>query len=246
MMDTMIDQGSYTPLYKQVAEQLRAKILAGVYGAGDRLPSEKELMDQHAISRITAVAALDELVQAGLAFRKRGRGTFAAQPFIENFTIFGSFTDDLVRRGLKPSSKLLRLETAPLEQGIADKLKAPPDAAYYCLSRLRFADDEPVAIQTTYLPAAVFPNISKYDFSIESLYGVMRHEYGLAPTWADAIIEAIHATPEERAHLRLSADAPALLIWHVTFDDQFKPLEYVRSVYRADRFSFTTGRRSVM
>ena len=50
-------------------------------------------MDQHAISRITAVAALEELVQTGLAFRARGRGTFVAQAIIENFTIFGSFTD---------------------------------------------------------------------------------------------------------------------------------------------------------
>lgn len=245
-MDITIDQNSYTPLYKQVAQQLRAKIVSGTYHAGDRLPSEKELMDQHAISRITAVAALEELVHAGLAFRKRGRGTFAAQPLIENFTIFGSFTEDLVRRGLKPSSKLLRLDMAKVEQAIADKLKAPLDADYYCLSRLRFADDEPVAIQTTYLPALVFPNIAQYDFSKESLYGVMRREYGLAPTWADAVIEAIHALPEERAQLRLSADAPALLIWHMTFDDQFTPLEYVRSIYRADRFSFTTGRRSVI
>ena len=202
-------------------------------------------MDQYAISRITAVAALEELVQAGMAFRKQGRGTFAAQPFIQNFTIFGSFTDDLLRRGLKPSSTLLHLEIARPERAFADKLKTPLDIDYYCLSRLRFADDEPVAIQTTYLPVATFPDVTRHDFSTASLYGVMRREYGLNPAWADAVIEATHASDEESAQLKLGPNSPVLLIWHVTFDDQFKALEYVRSLYRADRFSFTTGRSPI-
>ncbi len=237
-----LDPDSFTPLYIQVAQLLRDAINLGQFKPGEKLPSENELVRKYGISRITATAALDELVKARMAYRERGRGTFAAKPFISNFSFFSSFTEDMQERGLKPSSRQIfsRIETP--DPVTMDKLKIPPDDEYHCLTRVRLANDEAVVLQHAYLPTSLFPNIAAQDFEKYYLYEVFRKVYGYKPTWAEAIVESGGATAEEAGYLEVKTGFPVLIIWHLTLDDRHIPLEYVRSVYRSDRFSFSTGR----
>lgn len=235
----------FTPRYIQIAQHLQALIENGAYKSGDRLPSEKELMTQFGISRITATAALDELVKAHLAYQQRGRGTFVAKAMIRNLSFFSSFTEDMRARGLSPSSKLLSLDLTQPDQVTLEKLQMPADAAYYRLVRLRLTNQEPAALQYAYLPALLYPGLDKVDFNQRYLYEVIREDYGMKTTWSEAIVEAAPATDEEAAHLEISAGTPVLVIWHLTLDDEYTPVEYVRSVYQADRFSFSTGRNPI-
>jgi GntR family transcriptional regulator len=238
----LLDPNSYIPLYIQLARMLRAAIEKGQFKAGEKLPSENVLVKRFGISRITATAALDELVKAHLAYRERGRGTFVAQAFLSNFSFFSSFTEDMRARGLEPSSRLVSLHVQNPDLEMIEKLKMGVETHYYCLKRVRLANQEPVVFQSAYLPKAMYPGFEKVDLQNQYLYEVMRKSYGLTPTWGDAIVEAGAATGEEAGYLDIAPGAPVLIIWHVTLDDHFVILEYVRSVYRSDRFSFATGR----
>jgi GntR family transcriptional regulator len=237
-----LDSDSYVPLYIQIAHRLRRSIDSGQVKQGDKLPSENELVQQYNISRITATAALDELVKAHLAYRERGRGTFVAQPMLGNFSFFSSFTEDMLARGLKPSSRLVSLKMEKPDLETLEKLKMVDGADYYCLVRVRLANDNPVVFQHAYLLKEMYPNLEEHDFEKQYLFDVMRKTYGYKPTYGEAIVEAGAATAEEASHLGIKIGAPVLIIWHLTLDDRFVLLEYVRSVYRSDRFSFSTGR----
>lgn len=237
-----LDPNSYIPLYIQIARLLRQSIETGQFKAGEKLPSENVLVKRFGISRITATAALDELVKAHLAYRERGRGTFVAQAFLSNFSFFSSFTEDMRARGLEPSSRLVSLHVQTPDLEMIEKLKMDANKPYFCLKRVRLANQEPVVVQSAYLPKEMYPGFEQIDFSNLYLYEVMRKAYGFKPVWGDAIVEAGLATAEEAGHLDIPASAPVLIIWHVTLDEHFTALEYVRSVYRSDRFSFATGR----
>ena len=237
-----LDSTSYTPLYIQIAHILRQSIENGQFNKGEKLPSENELVQRFGISRITATAALEELVKARLAYRQRGRGTFVAQPFLSDFSFFSSFTEDMRERGLEPSSRLVSRRVVKPDQEIIEKLRMSVDADYYCLKRVRLANNAPVVYQSAFLPVGMYPDLEGTDFEKQYLYEVMRKTYGYKPTWGEAIVEAGAATSEEADFLDIKNGAPVLIIWHLTLDDRFVVLEYVRSVYRSDRFSFSTGR----
>jgi GntR family transcriptional regulator len=237
-----LDPTSYIPLYIQIANILRRSIDEGMFKPGEKLPSENELVQRFGISRITATAALDELVKERLAYRERGRGTFVAQPFLSNFSFFSSFTEDMLARGLQPSSRLVSLKVEKPDQVILEKLRMAEDCDYYCLVRVRLANNDPVVLQQGYLQKEMYPDLDRQDFEKQSLYEVMRKTYGYNPTWGEAIVEAGAASPEEAGYLDVESGSPVLIIWHLTLDDRFVLLEYVRSVYRSDRFSFSTGR----
>ena len=241
-LNATLDQTSYIPLYIQIADILRRSIDDGLFKPGEKLPSENELVQRFGISRITATAALDELVKARLAYRERGRGTFVAQPFLSDFSFFSSFTEDMLARGLQPSSRLISLKVEKPDQVILEKLRMAEGCDYYCLVRVRLANNDPVVLQQGYLQKEMYPDLERHDFEKQSLYEVMRKTYGYNPTWGEAIVEAGAASAEEASYLDVESGAPVLIIWHLTLDDRFVLLEYVRSVYRSDRFSFSTGR----
>jgi GntR family transcriptional regulator len=243
--DEHLDPDSYVPLYMQLVLVLRRAIEEGTYQAGDQLPSERELGERYAVSRITASAALQELVKSGLAYRKQGLGTFVARPKIRDLSGFASFSDDMRERGLTPSSRLIALESILPDEEVRKRLGLTPGAACIRLTRVRLADGEPVAFENAYLPADLCPGLENEDLERKSLYAVLRRRYGLRPSWAEGIIEAAPADQEQAEVLDLELDEPILSIWRVTYDENYTPLEWVHSVYRADRFSFTTGRHPV-
>lgn len=238
-----IDPNSYTPLYIQIANNLKKAIDNGEFKQGEKLPSDSDLVQQYNISRITATAALDELVKAHLAYRERGRGTFVAQPILTNFSFFSSFTSDMVSRGLTPSSKFISLEITKPDLEMIQKTHIPETTDFYCLKRLRLADDAPVAFQAAYLPKVLYPGLETVVFKSDtSLYKTIQMRYQLKPTYGEAIVEAGSATADEAKLLEIKFGVPVLIIWHITLDDHFNILEYVHSVYRSDRFSFSAGR----
>lgn len=242
---TQLDTTSYVPLYMQLAELIRSDIRSGVFQEGDQLPSEPSLMRKYGVSRSTAIAALDNLVTAHEAYRVKGRGTFAARHLLGRFSLSTSLSEDLRARGLKPSSTVLTFDDAGPDADICDTLGADPNLEYMRLVRLRMADGNPVAIQTAFLPAAMYPGLGPDVFDNESLYSIIRTRYAVTPTWTEAIVEARLAQKDEAPLLDIKSSDAVLVVWHLTLDDALRRLEYVRSVYRADRFSFASGRQPI-
>lgn len=235
----------HTPLYFRIQQSILERIRRGSLKPGEQLPTETELARQYQVSRITAKRALDELVDQGWAFRQQGRGTFVAQTRIRDTSGFGSFSEDMRARGLAPSSLILWFEEIEPGDEIRDRLHLAPGEHVYVLKRLRLANNEPVAVETAYLPCRLCPGLIHEDLGHGSLYAILAEKYQIAPTWADAEIEAASATKEEAALLKLKAGKPVLTARRITFSASYDAIESVTSVYRGDRFTFYSGRQFI-
>lgn len=240
-----LDITDYVPLYKQLSQILQQRIRVGIYKSGDKLPSERELVEIFKVSRITATAAIQELVQNGLAYRKKGKGTYVARPRIVGLSSFGSFSSDILQRGMTPTSRILEMAVVPTDQDLITHLGLDTGDRCIKLSRVRYANDAPVAIETTYLPEKLVPGLGKEDLEKGSLFAILVKSYGLHPSWSEGIFEAAIATSEQAELLNLEPGSPVLLVHRVTLDNNDVPLEWAHSIYRADTFSFSTGRQSI-
>src|SRR5205085_8554123 len=98
--------------------------------------------------------------------------------------------------------------------------------------RLRLADSQPMALEETYLAVS----LSDYDFETGSLYAYLEQRYGIVPSLAREEVGAIVASPEQAHLLCIKASAPLLEVHRSVYTDQREPVEYVRSLYRADRY----------
>jgi GntR family transcriptional regulator len=232
-------------MYFRIQQALLEQIQQGILQPDQQLPTEAELAQQYQVSRITAKRALDELVREGRAFRQQGRGTFVAKSRIRDISGFGSFSADIKARGMQPGSKILKFDEITPDAEVCARLHLPEDEHAYILKRLRLANNEPVAVETAYLPSRRFPDLLSQLQNDKSLYTVLAENYQSIPTWADAEIEARSATKEEATLLNIDAGKPVLAAQRVTFAANYNIIETVDSVYRGDRFTFFTGRQFI-
>lgn len=227
------------PLYVQVKEALLDEILSGRCRPHDRLPSERELSQQFDVSRMTVRQALLELARDGAIYARVGKGTFVAAPKIDQqLRTLTSFSQDVRSRGGHSTSRVLEAREMAASAEVAAALQVAVGAPVWMLSRLRLADDIPMAIETTNLPLALCPGLLRHDFSAESLYQVLRSDYDIQPAQADQVIEAALASPREAELLELTLPAAVLRMQRLTRDGAGQPIEFVHSTYRSDRYKF--------
>ena len=231
---------SAIPLYIQIKELLHEQIAAGRYAAGSRLPSERALARQFEVSRMTARQALQALAREGMARMQVGKGTFvSAQPISQELWTLTSFSEDMRRRGMRPSSRVRRAMLVAADRDLALHLQVAPKTEIAVLSRARLADDRPLALETTHIPHHLCPGLlDGKDFSQESLYDVLQRDYGVIVTWAMQTIRAGLPNDDERDALGIDAHTPVLRLSRVTYNDGDRPIEYVQSVYRSDEYEF--------
>jgi GntR family transcriptional regulator len=229
---------SPVPLYVQIKDLLQTQIETGAYVIGQRLPSERELAQRFNVSRMTARQALQSLAQEGLTSSRVGKGTFVSPPRInQELRTLTSFSEDMRERGMAPNSRVVRAEVVQADREIAGRLHIPPKSEIVLLSRVRLADDQPLALETTHIPTAQFPGLlNHHDFSRESLYDVLQAGYGCHLVWADQMIQACMPSEAEREALNLDARTPVLRLARVTYNQYDQPVEFVRSVYRGDQY----------
>jgi GntR family transcriptional regulator len=227
------------PLYLQLKDSLTAEITSGRYRSNQRLPSERELSERFRVSRMTVRQALLELAHDGAIYTRVGKGTFVAEPKIDQqLRTLTGFSQDVRARGGKPTSQVLEAKVIPATPDVAAALRIAPDAEVILLSRLRLANDVPLAVETAYLPFAMFPKLLQHDFGVESLYDVLEKEYRLSVTQAEQSIEAALAGLREIELLELTPPAAVLKMQRLTLTGDGVPVEYVHSTYRGDRYKF--------
>jgi GntR family transcriptional regulator len=236
-----------TPLYIQIKDTLQAQIESGALAVGDRLPSERELADAFGVSRMTARQALQLLQQNGLSRRQVGKGSYVSRPQIDQeLRELTSFSQDMSGRGLHPASRVLRAELLAADIETASQLRAAPGEEIVVLQRVRLADGKAIALETAHLLHRLCPGIlDHYDFAVESLYRVLQADYGLHQVWANQVIGARMPSRAERMALGLSPRTPVLSLQRVTYDQEDRPIEFVRSCYHSERFQLHTVLREL-
>jgi GntR family transcriptional regulator len=234
-----LDRAQPLPLYYRIKQDLLEAIDEGRLREGDRVPSERELTERYGVSRMTARHALAILEQEGFLRRVQGKGSFVAPPKLEQ-TLVGltSFTEEMHRRGLVPSTQVRLVEEIRAGERVAEHLGAQPDERVYMVERLRLASGDPMALERVYLPTRLVHGLPEMDLT-GSLYELLADTYGLRLHNAVQSLEAVLADPEEAAVLHVPLGSPLLAMTRVSYSAAGEPIEYVRSLYRADRYRFT-------
>jgi len=226
------------PKYRQLRDALAALIHDLPEGAA--VPTERELCLSYGVSRSTVRQALQQLEIEQRIYRRQGKGTFVAKAKIEQPLELTSHTEGMRARGIIPSSKLIDLRRLPAGGDIGPMLSLEDDAEVLRIERLRLADDDPIAIEVLYLSAARFDGISASLADSGSLYQLLHSAYGVDLASAEETIEAVVAGPREVDLLGTWPGAPLLLLSRRSLDTNGQPTEYVKSLYRGDRFRFRT------
>lgn len=206
--------------------------------ADSMLPPERTLSVRFCTSRTTVRQALQELVIEGRLRREQGRGTFVNSRKLAQPLLIGSFTNYMRRAGLEPQSRFLEVRYLAAPEEIASQLEVREGVRLVHIERLRLASGDPMAIESTYLAAGRFPGLRKALMAHASLYEALQQRYGVELSQAQQTIETVLATPRHAALLSTDVGAPLLLLSQVSRDRDAVPVEYVRSLYRGDRYKF--------
>jgi GntR family transcriptional regulator, N-acetylglucosamine utilization regulator len=232
-----LKRGAPVPLYHQLKAALLDDIESGRWRPGERLPTEDELIARFHVSKITVRHALHDLTQLGYIRREQGRGTFVQGPPLEEGPReLKSFTSEVQGHGFRATSRVLEQGVIAAPSDIATKLDVSEGDAVFRLHRLRFADGEPMGLQTAYIPMRLAPGIDRLSFADLSLYAVLASRYALYPVGARETHQAVLVSEETAPLLRAPIGSPALAAERLTSLVDGRPLELVRSIMRADRY----------
>lgn len=240
MRDIPLQRDGAIPLHAQITEDLRRQIKGDELKSGENFPSERELAERYGVSRMTVRQALRHLRQENLIYHERGVGSFVTSRKLDVHTRnLSGFSEEMVSLGLSPSSRILQLQAETANEQVRRDLDLPDGAQVFRLERLRLADDEPMAFETTFLPAEICPGLDEIDLTKNSLYQVLIEKYNLRMHHAAEILEAAAANRFLSKQLGIKANAPVLVVRRVVFTESNQPIESAHTTYRADRYRAT-------
>ncbi|MGZ4427782.1 MAG: GntR family transcriptional regulator [Nocardioidaceae bacterium] len=227
------------PAYRQVRNLIADQIRSGEIPQGSQLPAERLLAEQLNVSRVTLRRALAALFEDGLLTPSHGRGWYAVPPPLsEPPNALMSFTDLARSIGAQTHTQVLFSGVVKASSDEARRLGVRAGARLFRLERLRFLDDFPMAITTSWIPLARVPGIEQRDFADDSLYAVMRDRFDILATKADFEVEARVADDEDARVLDIPVGAPLLVATQTTQDQRGDVFELSQMVYRADSYRF--------
>lgn len=223
----MIDKTSPVPLYFQVKEDIKKKIQEEMYTEGDALPSEIALIDLYKVSRTTIRQAVEQLVNEGFLERKRGKGTFVKKrdTFSWDLTELRSFNEVAQKKQLSTNTKVLAINVVNNDE-VARLVFKEEYNEFYQIERLRFVENQPSEVVTTYVPVSIARNLEKFDFSKISLFKILQETYNIDISYAEKKFTAINCSSEDAEILNIKKNDALQLVETVTFDSSEKPIEY--------------------
>lgn len=236
-----LDRSSPIPLYYQVKQHISAQIATGRLVAGRQLPGEHDLCRLYDVSRTVIRQALNELGYEGLIDRRRGKGTFVAAAKVPEGLMSGlaGLADDVAQRGQTLESRVLTLREEPATASVAARLELPAGEPVVELERQRLVDGQPWVLTVSYLPARLVPGLVDRNLGgRESLYRIMREEYGLPIISSTRRVEAAVADEREAPLLGIREGDPVIVLRSLSVTAGNRPVEYFVAHHRGDRSAF--------
>ena len=222
-------------LYEKIARNLEQAIRSGKYKVGDLLPSEKKLMDIYDVSRITIRNALKLLESKGLIRKIQGKGALVNETIFWYPNHLISFTKDMEIKGKKSFSKVLEKKVVKgSDLGI---LNLRENIDLFKLKRIRFTDDEPVALQIHFVRYDFVPGIESLEFSRRSLYDTLENDYGLEISHVEQEIKARMPTEEEFKLLGMNPDIPVFFVKSKIYMSEGIILAWGFSIFKSDKYA---------
>lgn len=235
-----IDRDSPIPLYYQIKEQLKNYIESEKLPAHSSLPTEDELAKQYGVSRLTVRNAMKELISEGIIYRIQGKGTFVSEKkHISDLTFLKGFNEEMRSIEKETRSKVLFNNFILPDPKIVEMFGLKKNQKVLLLSRIRYENDIPRAVENAYLNISAYPElmeIKEKDMEKLSLYDILKNEFQIYPTYAKEEIEIVYANKETSKILDIKENDCVLSIIRLTSSHENIPFEYVESKYRKDNF----------
>jgi len=231
-----VDRASPVPMYYQVAQQLEQAIESGALAPGSQLDGELTLADQLGVSRPTLRRAIEYLVDRGYLIRRRAVGTQVVHPKVRRPMELSSLYDDLTASRKNPRTTVLSIATEPATDAIAHALGLEEGSEVLALERLRYADDEALAVMRNWIPLGLV-ELDAERLERTGLYQLMRAA-GVRLHLASQTIGARAASGAEARLLHASKGEPLLTMERTTYTDAGQPVELADHIYRASLYSF--------
>ena len=210
---------------------------------GDAIPPERRLASDLGVSRPTLRAVIDELVREGLLRRRHGSGTYVSEPKIALPLTMTSFTEDMARRGMRAGSHVVSFEPISAGAKLGQRLRVSPVDEVWAIRRLRLADDETMAIEFLHVPRRLLPDLTREDLEEHSFYTLLQEQHGIVIASGIQTIEPTVVNEDEAEMLAVPVHSPAFLFERTTESEGGEVVEYVRSLYRGDRYRLVTELR---
>lgn len=224
-----------------VVEELKRAIEQQELKAGEKLPSNEALADMLGVGRSSIREGIKQLQALGLLNVRQGLGTFVAEAKVEyGSTRMRSFSDAVRALNMEPGAKILELGTIEATPAIAEKLMLSPGDPVHRVYRLRLANDMPMAIEESFVPAAHAPDLLDPVLWTPntSMYALLRDRYNLAIHHAVQVVEIATLKRPDSQMLQVAARSSALQIETSAFLADGTAIEYGVSLYRADRYKY--------
>ena len=234
ILTNQLSLNSDIPLYSQLVGIIKRSISSGTLNVGDLLPSEAELCRALDVSRNTVRQAIGELEEEGLVVRKRGRGTFVADPATNRRGVRYSFTTEVSSLGKVPSSTLIDFDVIVPNQAVCEKMELREGTPVYCFTRIRNVDGEPLILETSYYPQYIYPNLTRDMVQTHSFYSLLYH-VGITPFAAEESYEAVTLSSDNAKLLGVEPGSCAFYHQRRTRTEDGRVYEYTRSFIRGDR-----------
>jgi GntR family transcriptional regulator len=234
-----IQPSSPKPLYEQIKEILRARVLDGTYKPHAQMPSESEMMAAFNVSRITVRQALSDLQNEGLVFRIHGKGTFVAKPkAFQDLGKLQGFGEAMRQMGYETFARVVSMRTVVPSTQVQERLHLTKRARVTELQRLRFLNREPISLDVTYLPVAIGSRLAKEDLASRDVFVILENDYGMSLGHADLQIGSTLADERLAGQLQVEEGSPVLVIERTTHTSDGTPIDYEHLYYRGDAFQY--------
>jgi len=239
---TSLDKNSSEQLYLQIRRMVLKAIRQQELLPGQRIPSVNELSRDTDVSRMTIRQALQALLSEGYLYTVPGKGTFVAErPYVEqDLQHLQGWSEEIRAQGMRPSTRLVSVETQPADRLIAHNLNLPQGAPVFRIVRVRAADEFPLAVERAHLSCERFPGLDRLVQSSPSLYSILRQSFGVVPVRASQFIEAGQADQQAADLLNLAYAAPVLVLERISYSTTNDPVEYVTSMTRSGFVRYKT------
>ena len=220
----MLTQGTATPLYVQLMNEVEKSILSGAYQPGDKLMTEAEMAKTYGVSLITVRKAIGSLTEKGLVVRRQGKGTFVAKPkFSRNMKKLQSFSEMCEQMGVRPGAKMLENRLVSADEKTAQRLGVDPGSSVVYIERSWFP------LRYAFLLDACFDDNSLFDF--------LREKDGSQVASSEKIIELCRATAEEARLLEVKQGDYLLFVRSTAYERSGEPMYAGIQIINGDRFS---------